>query len=188
MLTRSATLSNPATEPLTLEEAKKHLEIADSDDAHDTHVGALVVYAREKFETDTGRITIQRTATEKMRDFPGDGIVLHYRPAASITHIKAYVSDVLTTVSSGDYSLDTDRRTVFLDDDATWPTPDDRWDAVQITYTVGEATASSQVSEWHKQAMKLLIENAFDDRHKDSTSLMTAYENLIRPLMRATYP
>lgn len=188
MLTTSATLSDPSVEPLTLEEAKKHLEILDSDDAHDSHVGALIVYAREKFENDTGRITTTRTATEKMRAFPGEAIVLHYKPVTSVTSVKAYVADTLTTVSASDYSLDAERRTIFLDDDASWPTPDDRWDAVQIVYSVGDASASSQISEHHKQAMKLLIENAFDDRHKDSTSLMTAYENLIRPLMRATYP
>jgi len=185
---KSIVAADPSQEPLTVSEAKKHLEIASADTTHDSHVGALIQYAREKFELDTGLTTISRSVVEYSENFGDYSIELFHRPIQSITHIKYYSSGTLSTVTAADYSFDSDKRRVVLNDQLAWPIADDRWDAVQITYVAGQASDSTQISELHKYCLKLLIENAFDDRHKDSTSLMTAYENLIKPLMRFSYP
>lgn len=188
LLQKSVTVTEPTVEPLTLAEAKKHLEIADADDAHDAHVGSLIAYARQKFEDDTGRFLIIRSVVEKQADWGCWPWRLRYRPAVSVTHVKYYSGGSLATYSSGDYSLDAGRGLVHLDYDAVAPTYDDRWDAIQVTYTAGYGSNSQNVPDKFKHPLKLLIENAFDDRHKDATTTMDAYENIIRNYLRPTYP
>lgn len=187
---RATTVSEPAAEPISLSEAKKHLEIAQSDDAHDQHLASLIVAAREKLERDASTVTTNRSVVEKMEAFP-DGVAwqLSRRPVSAITHIKYYnTSNSLTTISSADYSLDTDRRMVHIGRLVSLPSVYDRWDAVQITYTAGYGADSSAVPEIYKQLCKLLVENWFEDRYKDTGKLVECYENLIRPYARADYP
>lgn len=189
-MSRSTTISEPTAEPLSLAEAKKHLEIAQSDDAHDQHVASLIMAAREKLERDASVITTNRTVVEKMACFPvGYSWRLTQRPPVSITHIKYYdTANSLTTLSSANYSLDADRRLVQLGSTVSLPSVYDRWDAVQITYVAGHGEDGSFVPEVYKQLCKLLVENFFEDRHKDSGKLIECYENLIRPYVRADYP
>jgi len=134
--------------------------------------------------------TTNRTVVEKCDEWPaGLEWRLAQRPIVSVTHVKYYnASNSLTTLSSADYSLDVERRLIHIGPTVTLPAVYDRWDAVQITYVAGHGADSASVPELFKQCCRLLVENWFEDRHKDSGKLMECYENLIRPYHRANYP
>ena len=86
----TAEVTGPAAEPVSLTEAKKHLEIASSDRTHDTQISALIEACRRKWENDTQQFLISRTMRVKLPylcelQFP-------HRPVASVTSIQYYDS------------------------------------------------------------------------------------------------
>lgn len=186
----TAEVTRPAAEPLTLTEAKKHLEIAPSDDVHDSQISGLIEAARRKWEHDTQTFYITRTMRVKLPylcelQFP-------HKPVSSITSIQYYDSgNTSQTLSSSVYDLDADRSQIRLAYSQTWPTTSDRWDAVTITYVLGSHTDSTTVPEIAKAAMKLLIGFYFENRDMLYTEQMQStkpYEMLVANYMRSSYP
>lgn len=185
---RSVSAVTPTSEPLTLSEAKKHLEIAVADDTHDTHIRALITAAREVWEHDTQTLTVSRTVTENWDDWPGTNWRLYYRPVSAISTITYYDTDNSSqTLSSSVYSLDAPNGQLMLAVDQDWPSIETRWDAITATYTAGQTV----VDEIAKQAMKLQVDIGFEMRgiapvKKDDC--IKAYENLVKRYMRGSYP
>lgn len=183
---------SPAFEPVTLAEAKKHLEIAASITAHDAHVTRLIQAAREAVESDTGMVVGQSTWVVKLDSWPKCGYIeLPKRPVISVSSI-AYrdVSDSLQTWPTNNYELDAGRVTPVI-----WPALDVDWpnvrhgrNVVTVTFVAGYANAAA-VPELVKQAVLLLVGRDFNDREGQLESQETkAYERLTRRLMRSTYP
>lgn len=171
-ITRSVSVADPASEPLTLAEAKKHLEIAPAVEVHDTHVTALIQAAREVWEHDTHSITVSRTITENFNQV-GLEVDLSYRPVISLTSVT------FDSVAQAGMSLDPNRQIVELEEGFAG----DTWNAVIVTYVAGYAS----VPEIAKSAMKLQLDLMFQPeklikQHSD------AYEHLVRKFMRASYP
>ena len=50
-------VTGPVAEPVTLSEAKKHLELSLDESQHDSHLAALIQAARQKWEHDTQNCT-----------------------------------------------------------------------------------------------------------------------------------
>jgi uncharacterized phiE125 gp8 family phage protein len=191
---KSITQTTPAVEPLQLSEVKKHLEIADADTAHDEHLQNLIQQAREQVEHDCQVCLISRTVTEKF-NWSGDEEYwqLYYRPVSAVTAITYYDSaNTQQTFSASLYSLDTDRRRVWLNSNAAWPTAYDRWDAISLAYTAGYGANGGAVPQIYKQAMLLLIGYYFEERTMMGNEVITggfkAYENLLARLKRSNYP
>ena len=191
---KSITQTAPAVEPLQLSEVKKHLEIADADTAHDEHLQNLIQQAREQVEHDCQVCLISRTVTEKF-NWSGDEEYwqLYYRPVSAVTAITYYDSaNTQQTFSASLYSLDTDRRRVWLNSNAAWPTAYDRWDAISLAYTAGYGANGGAVPQIYKQAMLLLIGYYFEERTMMGNEVITggfkAYENLLARLKRSNYP
>ena len=136
----------PTSEPLTLDEATRHLQLAVSDDTG--YITGLIQVARDVAENATGRALITSTWLAACEDWPDDGrIQLSVAPVTAITSVKyyAYGETSLTTVSGGDYILSTavSPATVSFDEDFSFPDLADRPDAVQVTFTAGNASAAS---------------------------------------------
>jgi len=191
---KSITQTAPTVEPLLLSEAKKHLEIADADRAHDDHLENLIQQAREQVEHDCQVCLISRTVTEKF-NWSGDEEYwqLYYRPVSAVTSITYYDSaNTQQTFSASLYSLDADRRRVWLNSNAAWPTTYDRWDAISLAYTAGYGANGGAVPQIYKQAMLLLIGYYFEERTMMGNEIVTggfkAYENLLARLKRSNYP
>lgn len=179
-----------SAEPLTLAEAKKQLEIATDDAAHDVHMAALIEMVREIVEDDTGVILNSRSVVEKFPYFP-DCFELRHRPVNSITSITYYDSaNASQTFSSGEYSTDLARGIVHYDYDATIPATYDRWDAVTVTYSAGYTQTTCP--EKFKQMMKLLVGYYFERRNMTENEVIgsnqRAYEAMVRRELRSTYP
>ena len=183
---RSVTTATPATEPITVSEAKKHLEIADEDTTHDSHLDSLIVAAREVWEHDTQTLLVQRSVTEKLEEWPGYDWRFYYKPVSisSITYFD--ISNAQQTLATSVYSLDSFNRKVLLQVDEEWPDIESRWDAIAITYLAGDST----IPEISKHAMKLQISMLFGDDQikREYDNWAKAYENLVIRYQRSSYP
>ena len=187
MLRRNVNAANPVSEPLKLTEAKKHLEIANSDTTHDQHVLNLITASRQQFERDTQRLTTSRTVVEKLADWPTEDWKLYYRPVISLDSIT-YVDEngQSQTLSSSVYSFDQQQRRILLAYDEDWPDARVQWDAITVTYTAGQ----TQVDEIVKSAIKLKLDYLFELRGMvaDKKAVEQAYERLVVLYARETYP
>jgi len=187
---RAMLVTAPVSEPITLAEAKKQLELSPTDTAHDAQLSLLIQAAREQWEADTDSACLTQTWKVTAEEFDDDEIYLPKRPVQSITHVKYYDSgDVLQTLSTSVYDLDQSCRAVRLKNLQVWPAVSDRWDAITITYVAGYAQ-SYLVPAIAKQAMLLLVGYYFDANRGDNdrNSDQRAYEALVTKFMRSNYP
>jgi len=187
---RAMLVTAPVSEPITLAEAKKQLELSPTDTAHDAQLSLLIQAAREQWEADTDSACLTQTWKVTAEEFDDDEIYLPKRPVQSITHVKYYDSgDVLQTLSTSVYDLDQSCRAVRLKNLQVWPAVSDRWDAITITYVAGYAQ-SYLVPAIAKQAMLLLVGYYFDANRGDNdrNNDQRAYEALVTKFMRSNYP
>jgi uncharacterized phiE125 gp8 family phage protein len=106
---RVVTVTAPAEEPISLDEAKAQLRRDADFVADDVMIAALVQAAREQVESFTGRALITQTLDLTFDEPPCDRFVLLPRPQLqSVTSVTTYDQDnVGTVVSSSDYFVDT---------------------------------------------------------------------------------
>jgi len=163
--------TQPASEPITLAEAKSHLRVDFADD--DTLIGALITAAREYCEDVLGRALMTRTLEGALDDEPdGDSITLPRPPLSSVRSIKFYdTDDVATTVDPADYLVDTTSEPgrVVLNDGAEWPQVDLRpANAVVIEFDAGFGDEPEDVPAKFRQAMLLMIGHWYTHREEVS--------------------
>lgn len=154
----------PSVEPITLTEAKLDLKI-DSNDENDL-LAILIKASRETIEIRTGRSLITQTRTVKLDYFPcTDTIKLPNGPVQSVTHIKYYDEDeVLQTLDSSEYWIDSDSdiaRVVVKD---SWPSTEDRPNAVIVTYVCGYGAAGSSVPAPLRKALLFVLGHVYENR------------------------
>ena len=188
-IARPTVITEPATEPITIHEAKRQVELASSDTNHDTALLLIIQQAREQWEHDTQEFFITRTMRLTLNVL--DEMQFPHRPVTAMSSIKYYdLNNTQQTLSSAVYQLDSVNSRLRLAYNQTWPVYIDRWDSIEINYTLGTHTDSTTVPAAAKQAMLLLVGYYFsgnrgdDDRPND----MRAYESLVRKYMRSTYP
>lgn len=188
--TRAVETIPPVTEPVTIQEARRQVNLSATDTAHDVKLNHLMVSAREQFEHDTGIYLIKRTMALAVPMITE--MAFAHRPVTAITSITYYDSgNDSQTLSSSVYQLDSARsqlRLAYLQD---WPATTSRWDAATITYVLGSHDDSTTVPDYAKSAMLLLIANEFeapDMMGPDYTQTQVAYERLVAKFMRSSYP
>ena len=190
-VSRATLVTAPASEPITLTQAKKQLEISTSDTTHDDHITLLIQTAREQWEHDTDSACLTQTWSVNLEMVRDDEIYLPKRPVQSITSITYYDGDnTQQTLSTSIYGLDAASRAVRLKYLQVWPTMVERWDAMTVTYVCGY-TSSSLVPAAAKQAMLLLVGHYFENRDmlmSDAMLSLPTYEALVRRFMRSSYP
>ena len=169
--------SAPATEPVTLAEAKAHLGVTISDD--DARIQALIKAAREWVESTTGRALITQTWVAKLDTFPaGDILKLPKPPIQSITSV-GYVDTNGDDQTFTGYTLDSIGERIFLKYGEDWPTTQDTENAVTITYVTGYGAAAG-VPESIKQAIKLQVEMHYD---RPDSGYLAALESVCTALL-----
>lgn len=179
----------PTVEPISLSEAKKHVEIASTDSTHDAQLALIIEQARQQWESDTGEHYVQQTWEIKLPylcefSFP-------HRPVSSITSVQYFDSGNTTrTLATSVYELDVARSALRLKYLQDWPTTSDRWDASTVTYVLGNHSSSSTVPAIAKSAMLLLVGYYFDANRgeNDRGNDQAAYERLVAKQMRSSYP
>lgn len=186
---RAVESAPPATEPVTIHEAKKQVELAASDTAHDDALFLAMTAARQQWERDTQEYFISRSMTltlDALSEFR-----FPHRPVSAITSITYYdLDNVQQTLASSVYQLDAARSQLRLAYSQEWPATLDRWDAVAVNYTLGKYADSTQVPAVAKQAILLLVGYYFDSNRGDNDrpNDQKAYERLVAKYMRSSYP
>jgi len=183
-------VTRPTQEPITLEQAKKQVEIATSDDNHDDHLRDLIQSAREQWEVDTDTACCTQTWRVKAEYFH-DGLVLPKRPVQSITSIQYYDGyNVLQTMSSSIYQLDSAKSQLRIQYQQVIPMTLGRFDDWTITYVAGYSVDGRYVPGVAKRAMLLHVGYHFDGNRgdNDKASDMGQYEKLVARYIRSTYP
>lgn len=189
-VSRAALVTAPVSEPITLAEARKQLELSASDTNHDDHLTLLIQAAREQWEHDTDSACLTQTWKVNLPSFCGSVIDLPKRPiqSAAVTYYDS--GNVSQTLSTSIYTLNANERKIHLTSLQSWPVTYERWDAVTVTYVCGYMSAAL-VPAFHKQAMRLLISHYFENRDmlmSESLQSMPAYEALVNRCLRSTYP
>ena len=159
----------PASEPLTVAEAKHNLRV--EHDTEDLLIDSLIVAAREYVEVVTGRALISQTLRLTLDRFPASCIYLPRPPLVSVSSV-AYVNGVgstITLTNNTDYRYDAYSEPGRLEPVTTWPIADERLAAVTITYVAGYADADA-VPRTIKQAMHLLIGHWYQNREAVDTA------------------
>lgn len=154
----------PASEPVSLAEAKLHLRVDATDE--DTLITALITAARQLVEEETWRALVTQTWDYVADEWPaGDSIALPRPPLQSVTSITYIDEDGVTqTMPAADYIVDTYQHRVVLAEDAEWPSADlYPTAAVRVRYVAGYGAASA-VPGPIKAAMLLLIGHLFENR------------------------
>lgn len=183
---------DPAVEPLSVSDAKEHLELDGSD--RDTMIGALITAARERCEEYTGRALITQTWTLYRDAWPcqddyrrtpwWDGVrdgsvseLLGSRqpldvpraPLQSITSIKSFDdADNVTTLASTAYYVDTatEPGRVVLRDSASTPTPTRVANGLEVIFVAGYGDAATDVPPAIVQGIKMLVAHWFENREQ----------------------
>jgi uncharacterized phiE125 gp8 family phage protein len=175
----------PASEPVTIAEAKAQLHIGASDSSHDSELTAFIASAREEWERDTQSALINRTIEHRQPRF-SDIIRLTVLPVVEIESVIYVDRDGdEQTMDDGDYYLDVDE----LRFSGTTPPVADRSDAVRIRYIAGYGESAASVPQFDKMAIKLSLANRFEDRDMISAGgERKAYEAMVAKKMRPSYP
>ena len=162
---RSQTVA-PATEPLSLGDAKLHLRVVSDDD--DDLITALIQGAREYVETFLRRQLVTATWAMTLDEFPdSDGdITLPLPPLASVTSI-AYVDGDGDdqTLDSANYTVHTNCEPgkITLAYGESWPSTRDQPDAVTVTFVAGYGAAAA-VPAGIVAAIKLVLGDLYENR------------------------
>lgn len=188
-ISRPTVVTGPTEEPITLGQAKKHIEIASENRHHDAAIETWIQAAREQWEKDTDTAVLTQTLSVTAPYFY-DCMRLPRRPIQSITSITYYDGDnAQQTLDTSIYQLDIPGRKIRLGYLQNWPTAALRWDAITITYVAGHSAVSA-VPAIAKQAMLLLIGGWFEERGEmmKGTVEHDAYMRLVHRYMRSSYP
>lgn len=158
-------ITAPASEPLTVAEVKRHLELHSSDSRYDDDLPGLITGARQHVERVCGLALMPQTWRLALPGFPDDcaPILLPGCPVNAVTSVE-YVDGGGTTRTLGSTDLDLSARPAMIAPlDSGWPATARRLRAVIITYTLGYADAAA-VPDDIKAALKLIIGDRFRQR------------------------
>lgn len=172
----------PATQPVTLAEAKLHCRVDHTDD--DALIEGLIAAATGHLDGWTGILGRAIITQTWRQDFPGFGCKLRLplAPAASISAVTYHDGDnAEQTLDDAVYGLFIDAAGpyVALRPDQTWPGAYNRPDAVSVEYVAG----ADDVLPAIKAAILLLIGHWYVNRDDDVPE-PPAIARLLRPLSR----
>jgi len=195
--------TEPASEPITLAEAKAYLRVDSSGD--DALITSLIVSARKLCEEHMQRAIMSQTLQlfldnlddideplwEGMRTGPylnyyKNYIDLPMPPVTSVTHVKTYDDeDTATTFASTKYYVDNAKEParIVLRTGETFPTSLRVANAIEVKYIVGYASASA-VPEPIKFAIYQVLTYLYEhrgDMYEGKTSLPATAGRLLSP-------
>jgi uncharacterized phiE125 gp8 family phage protein len=162
------TLVPPASEPVTLAEAKNHLRVDGNDD--DALITRLIGAARRWCESFQGRAWVTRTYRLRLERFPKGPIVLPFPPLQAVSAIRYTRADgIEITIPSASYSALTGEPASVVPLQA-WPTealapglP------VSVEFVAGYGDAAA-VPEDAKAALLLILGGLYENREDETVA------------------
>ena len=176
--------SPPATEPISLAEAKAHLRVTHNDD--DAYITTLIRTARASIEAQTGLCLISQAWSVFLDDWPEQGVIeLPLAPVLDIADIKVYGDDdTFAIIDPAHYYEDKVSRParIILRGSRSWAAPGRVANGIEILLTVG----FTSVPEPLREAMLQLVghwhetrgDDAADDRPPGLGQLIQPYREL----------
>lgn len=165
-------ITDATVEPLTLQEAKIHLNETLADAGNDAYISALITVARQAAEERLGRTLIQTTLQRVLYGFPwGEAIKLYRPPVLSVDWGK-YIdtSGVQQTLVPSDYLLEPGSEPGLL-----WPAYGKGWPAhrsqpgaVRVQYQAGYGTTAAAVPAPIVHWIKLALTDLYENRARSS--------------------
>jgi uncharacterized phiE125 gp8 family phage protein len=166
-------ITAPASEPVTLAEAKLHLRVSIATD--DALITSLITAARVEAEQQTERSFMPQTWELTLDCFPCV-ITLNRPPVTSITSLKYLdTAGVQQTLSPSLYALDSDSEParVVPAYGQSWPSTQAFINAVRVRYVAGYADAAA-VPEAIKDWMKIRVNTLYEFREQILAGLPVA--------------
>lgn len=156
------TLTQPATEPVSLAEAKAHCRI--DTDADDAYVGSLITAAREYCEAYSNETYLHTQYRMSLDSFPFE-IEVPRPPMATSGTVTAVVvtytleNQTTATLSTSEYRVDRDSTPGVLrtNYNGSWPSHLLDYNAVTVTWWGGRGAAGSAVPQRVKNAILWLV-------------------------------
>jgi len=166
-MTKTKLITAPAATAVTLTEAKAHLRVDFTTD--DTLITTLINVATEWVEERLAKKLITQTWEYYLDEFPSeDSFKIPFPPLQSITSIKYYdEANALQTLPTSDYDVDTiaEPGCVIQSSAGTgWKTTYNRPNAVIVKFVAGFGSASTNVPELIRAAVKLMISHFYENR------------------------
>ena len=179
----------PSIDPVTLAEAKKHLNLDGTDD--DAYVTDLISVATAHAESYTNRQLISATYLLTFNGFP-DIIYLPKPPAVSITSLTyvdgAGTTQTLTQGTDFNWQLPqgplAGMARVFPDYGLSWPSPRNYMPSVSVTYVAGYGSTAASVPIGIRQAIKAVVATLYEYREEVVTgTIKTEIPEVARRLL-----
>lgn len=155
----------PATEPVTLAEAKLHLRVDGSDE--DALISRLISAAREQCEQELDRSVAQQTLMLMLDAFPGGAVLLPRGPVISVSSVQyTDAAGAAQTISGANYAIDDGQVDAWLLPayGYDWPATREQGNAVRVTYQAGYATCPDAIRQW----ILLAVGTMYASREADS--------------------
>lgn len=186
-------LTPPASEPVTLTQAKAHLRI-DAGNTDDALITAMLAAAREAVESHTGRALMPQTWQMRLPGFPSDqnAIDLRFAPTISVTELRIVdPGGTEAVVASTAYQVETPSGPqappgrLLPAPGTSWPaTQADATGAVRVTFQAGYANADA-VPAALKAAILLMLGELYE--HREASAVrppqdVPAVARLLAPL------
>jgi uncharacterized phiE125 gp8 family phage protein len=152
--------SPPATEPVSLSEAKAHLRVTHNDD--DAYIATLIKTARATIESQTGLGLIPQGWSVFLDDWPGNGVIeLPLAPVLDIADIRVHGDDdTFAIIEPAHYYEDKVSRParIILRGSRSWAAPGRAANGIEILLTIGFAGVPEPLREailqlvghWHE--------------------------------------
>lgn len=174
-----------AVEPLSVAEAKSHLNVEHASD--DAYIGALVLAARQWVEEYTGRALITQTWTRKLDRFPASGEIVLPRPnlqsVSSITYLDTDGAEQTLAADQFDVQKDELPGRVTRGYGDSWPSTQGVPNAVTVTYTAGYGAAASDVPGPIVSAIRLIVGDMYANREERVVGTVVARLNAVDALL-----
>jgi uncharacterized phiE125 gp8 family phage protein len=175
------TVTPPASDPLSLAEAKAHLRVTGTEE--DGLLAGYILAAREFVENATHRRLVTQTLDFTVDDgwpcviargYYRSRIELPIQPVASVTSIS-YVdgSGATQTLASNQYVVRTDGPVAFIEPayGVSWPSVRCQTAAITVRFVAG--TAVADVPNPLMQAIRLLVAHANENREAVANGTFT---------------
>ena len=190
--TRDAITVSPEFSPVTISEARLHLDL--DDNYYDQQLDTLIKVSTRRLEQDTRRSLVTQTHVLSMDTFPSNGIIeLPTAPVQSVTSVT-YVDTNDATQTFTEYTLDSNNTPsrIVLNDGESFPTVRGHYDDVKVTYVSGYGSTVASVDPVAKFAILMLVSHLFNSpsvtAHGSVNIVPIGYESLIDSLKWGQYP
>lgn len=159
-------LTPPASEPVSLAEAKTLLRIDAADE--DSLLASLIATARHTVETRTGRALITRSLALTLNRWPHKNVVrLPHPPLITVNSVEvADASGTVTPLAADTWHVDRAglRARLLPAPGHAWPAPGAAVDGIRVAYDAGYGTNAETVPPPLAHAVLLLVAHWYENR------------------------